>query len=193
MSSLFLLKTGLHLVFFTPLLVVYYQAFSDQLGADPVKEIIHFTGIGALNVLLLTLMVSPLARQFKFAALMQSRRLIGLYAFVYACAHLVNFFVFDLQLNFPLLIMEIIERPYITLGMVAFVLIAALAITSPMAVRRKMGRKWQQLHNSIYLLAVLVVIHFYWSVKSAVEEPLVYSLVLLVLLYFRRQKFARWR
>lgn len=186
------LKIVIHLMALLPVIGLYYFAIEDQLGSDPVEEVIHFTGIGALNLLLITLLVTPLAKSFKHAWILQVRRLLGIYAFFYACLHLCNFIFFELQFDFSLLIDEIIDRPYITVGMVAFVIITLLAITSFKKLRKKMGKKWQILHNFNYVLVTLVCIHFYWSVKSEIIEPSIYFIVLFTLLYFRKDKIKRW-
>lgn len=185
-------KVLIHLGAILPVIWLYYVALNDNLGADPVKEVIHFTGIGGFNLLLVTLALSPLAKTFKLGFLMALRRLLGLYAFAYALLHVLNFIVFELQFDFSLLLSEIIKRPYITIGFVALILLFALAVTSFDAIRRKMGRSWQSLHNFIYLLVLLVGIHFYWSVKSEVIEPGIYLALTLILLVWRRDKIKRW-
>lgn len=187
-----LLKIIIHISALAPLVWLYYGAFTDTIGADPVERVIHFTGIGAFNILLLTLTLTPLARSFKLPWLLQLRRLIGLYAFTYALLHLANFLAFEVQFNLGLFVDEVIKRPYITVGMAAFLIISALAITSLDAFKKKMGRKWQQLHNFIYLLVLLVGIHFYWSVKSEIIEPSIYLIIALALLWLRRDKIKRW-
>jgi len=187
-SKSFVLKSVIHLFSLLPLINLYYLAFTDNLGADPVEAVIHFTGIGAFNLLLLTLLVSPLAKKMKQGFIMNSRRLLGLYCFTYASCHVFNFFAFDLQFNLNLLFSEIIKRPYITIGMVAILLLTALAITSLNRIKRQMGRSWQKLHNCNYLIVLLVSTHFYWSVKSEIIEPLIYISVTLILLALRRQK-----
>lgn len=195
-NKVVLLKVVIHLAALYPLLDLYYAAFTDQLGADPVQAVIHFTGIGAFNLLLLTLCISPLAKFFKQGYLMQVRRLVGLYAFVYALAHIFNFLAFDLQFAWSLFFAEVIKRPYITVGMVAFIFLLALAITSHNTLRRKMARSWQKLHNSNYLIVLLVGIHYYWSVKSALFSPIIYLVLTLLLLVFRYKKLlslCKWK
>jgi sulfoxide reductase heme-binding subunit YedZ len=187
-----MLKLVIHLTASMPVAWLYYSAFIDELGADPVKAVIHFTGIGAFNLLLLTLLVSPLAKALKQGFLLSVRRLLGLYAFTYGLLHLFNFIAFDIQFEFALLISEIIKRPYITIGMVALILLIALAVTSINGIKRKMGKSWQKLHNMNYLLVLLVGIHFYWSVKSEIIEPSIYLLITGLLLYLRRDKISRW-
>jgi len=183
-----LLKGVIHLTAFLPLLNLYYLAFNDLLGADPVQRVIHFTGIGALNLLLITLTVSPMAKRFKQGYLLQVRRVLGLYAFSYAFMHVLNFLAFDLQFAWSLFFSEVFKRPYITIGMVAFILLLALAVTSVNSIKRKMGKSWQRLHNVSYLIVILVSVHFYWSVKSELMTPLFYLLITSGLLAFRYKK-----
>jgi len=187
-NKVVMLKVFIHLAAFSPLLNLYYLAFVDQLGADPVEQVIHFTGIGAFNLLLITLLVSPVAKKLKQGYLMQTRRLLGLYAFGYAVMHILNFLVFDLQFAWSLFISEVVERPYISVGMVAFVLLMALAITSINSLKRKMGKSWQRLHNTSYLIVILVAVHFYWSVKSELISPLFYIVLTVMVLAFRYKK-----
>ncbi len=190
-TKISLLKVVIHLGALLPLLNLYFLAFADELGADPVEAVIHFTGIGALNLLLITLTITPLAKALKQGYLLQTRRVLGLYAYTYAVFHLLNFLSFEVQFDAALFISEVIERPYITIGMVAFILLTALAITSLNKVKRKMGKSWQRLHNFSYLITLLVTIHFYWSVKSELTSPLFYFVLLLVLLLFRYKKLKR--
>jgi len=189
--KLFLLKVVIHLAALLPLLNLYFRAFNDELGADPVEAVIHFTGIGALNLLLITLTITPLARILKQGYLLQTRRVLGLYAFTYAVFHLLNFLAFEVQFDWTLFINEVIKRPYITVGMTAFLLLTALAITSINKLKRKMGKSWQSLHNVSYLIVPLVSIHFYWSVKSELSSPLIYLALTLFILLFRYKKLKR--
>jgi len=186
------LKIIIHIAALLPIINLYFNALTDQLGADPVKAVIHYTGIGAFNLLLITLLLSPLAKWLKQGFLIKTRRLLGLYAFTYALLHLVNFIVFDLQLDFNLLISEIIKRPYISLGMLAFLLLTLLAFTSLSSIKQKLGTGWQKLHNFTYIILLLVGVHFYWSVKSEVSEPILYFIMSFVLLALRKKKIQRW-
>lgn len=190
-STIFILKVFIHFGALLPVLNLYLLAFADGLGADPVEVVIHFTGMGSLNLLLITLAVSPLAKLFKQGYLLQTRRLLGLYAFAYALLHVFNFLAFEVQFDGGLFISEVIKRPFITIGMVAFVLLSALAITSINNIKRKMGKSWQSLHNLSYLLVLLVTVHFYWSVKSELISPLCYFALSFILLSLRYKKFKR--
>jgi len=188
-----LFKLFIHLAALFPLVNAYYLAFTDQLGADPVEAIIHFTGIGAFNLLLLSLAISPISKRFKLPILVKVRRLIGLYSFTYAICHLANFLVFEVQFDWVLFINEIIKRPYITVGMLGLIILLSLAITSISMLKRRMGKRWQKLHNWVYLAVILVAIHFYWSVKSEIIEPSIYFFITLVLLSVRFKKLTQFK
>jgi len=182
------LKVIIHLSAFMPLALTFYQALTDQLGADPVEALLHFSGISAMNLLLLGLLVSPLAKFFKAAPLIRVRRLLGLYAFTYAFSHFLVYIFFELQLEWQLLVSEIVKRPYITVGFIALVILTTLALTSTKRAQQKLGRKWQSLHNLVYLVGLLGALHYIWSVKSDLIQPMVYWALLIVLLYFRLDK-----
>ncbi|GAC32781.1 protein-methionine-sulfoxide reductase heme-binding subunit MsrQ [Paraglaciecola polaris] len=185
------LKLSIHLGALIPLVLTYYQAFSDQLGGDPVTALLHFTGLGAFKLLLLSLTITPLARTFKQGLLINVRRLLGLYSFAYAFAHLVSYVLFDLQLDWTLLLSEIIKRPYITVGFAAWLILFSLTLTSTKKAQRSLGRRWQTLHNFVYLAVSLVALHFLWSVKSGLAEPLIYMVMSAALLLYRRDKLQR--
>ncbi|WP_299807055.1 protein-methionine-sulfoxide reductase heme-binding subunit MsrQ [uncultured Shewanella sp.] len=190
---LFWLKSLFHLIGLIPIAYLVIKVLTDNAGGDPVQYIIHFTGIGALNSLAATLLISPIAKKFKLGLLLQTRRLVGLYVFAYASLHVLAFFSLDLLFAWSLFFEEVVKRPYILVGAIAYILLSALAITSFNAVRRKMGKRWQRLHNSIYLIAVLVPVHFYWSVKSEIIEPSLYLLFFSVLIGIRLNKIKNWK
>jgi len=185
MKHLLWLKLAIHLVATFPVVYLIVLVLMDKAGGDPVQFIIHYTGIGALNTLVILLTISPIARKFKQGALLQTKRLLGLYVFAYASLHIASFISLDLLFEWSLLLSETIKRPYILVGALAYFILIALSVTSFKALRRKMGKRWQQLHNFVYLLAILVPIHFYWSVKSEVIEPSIYILLLSLLLLIR--------
>lgn len=190
-TKILFLKIFIHLGALIPLLNVYFLAFTDELGADPVEAVIHFTGIGALNLLLLTLSITPIAQLIKQGYLLKVRRVLGLYAFTYAFFHLLNFLAFEIQFDGTLFINEVFKRPYITVGMLAFLLLLALTITSFDKLKRRMGQSWQRLHNVSYIIILLVTTHFYWSVKSELTSPLLYFLITIILLLVRYDKIKR--
>lgn len=189
-KHVFLIKCIIHLVALSYLIVHYYWAFTDNLGADPVKAIIHFTGMGSINLLLITLCVSPVAKKYRQSNLMKTRRLLGLYTAFYALCHISNYLFFDLQFDWGNLLQDIIKRPYITVGFLSFVILVALSITSPSAIQRAMKRTWQKLHNYVYLSLVLGITHYLWSLKTLTTEPLIYLLMSCFLLFVRKDKIT---
>ncbi|MEP1554246.1 MAG: protein-methionine-sulfoxide reductase heme-binding subunit MsrQ [Paraglaciecola sp.] len=185
------LKVFIHCVALIPLASLYYEAFTDRLGADPVQNILHFTGIGAFNLLLLSLLVSPVAKKLKQGQLMSIRRPLGLYAFAYALLHFLSYIAFYLQFEWQLLISEIVKRPYISVGFISLLILTALALTSAKSIQHKLGRTWQKLHNWVYLALLTVSLHYFWSVKSGLIQPTIYICFALVLLFLRRKKLTK--
>jgi len=190
-KHVFWLKVLMHVIALLPIIYLVLAVLSEAAGGDPVQYIIHYTGIGALNTLLIMLCISPIAKKFKQGALIQTRRLIGLYVFAYATLHLMAFVSLDLLFEWSLFLQETVKRPYIVIGTVAYLLLLALSITSFNVIKRKMGKRWQQLHNSVYLVAVLVPVHFFWSVKSEIIEPSIYIAVTALLLFARKDQIKR--
>ena len=190
--GVFWLKVMLHIVFLLPALYLVALVLTDNAGGDPVQYIIHYTGMGAINSLLATLLISPIAKRFKLAALMQTRRLVGLYVFAYALLHISAFVSLDLLFAWGLLFEEVIKRPYILVGAAGLIIVTLLALTSPNKIKRKMGKQWQSLHNWIYVVALLAPIHFYWSVKSEIIEPSIYIALFIGLLLYRRVSIKKW-
>jgi sulfoxide reductase heme-binding subunit YedZ len=165
-----------------PLAYQIWAFLTGHLEAEPVKGMEHFTGRTAIIILFITLTVTPLRRLTGVNGLIKVRRLIGLFAFFYALIHFTIFLVFDLELNFGDLAKEVVERPWITVGFSALLILSALAITSPLAmVRRLGGKRWHALHRLIYLAAGLGLLHFFWSQKKDIRLPLIYATVLGVI------------
>ncbi len=179
------IKAAAHAAALVPLALLVQGARGDSLGADPVAAITHATGDWALRLLLLGLAMTPLRRLLGQAWPLRFRRLIGLYAFFYACLHLTTYLVLDLGAYWQQLFADIVKRPYITLGFAAWLLLIPLALTSTRAAMRRLGRRWGQLHRAVYAAAVLGVLHFIWLVKSDLREPLLYAAILAVLLGLR--------
>lgn len=187
------LKVFLHLAAFLPFVWLFWAVSQGQLSADPVKDIQHFTGRMALKLLLATLLVTPLARYAKQPLLIRTRRLLGLWCFAWATIHLTSYSVLELGIrNLSLLGQEIVTRPYLLLGFACWLILLALAVTSTQAMQRKLGRRWQLLHNFVYLVAILAPIHFLWSVKIISPQPVIYAAVAIVLLACRYKKFRQW-
>ena len=165
--------------------------FGLSLGADPVKKLEHECGKTALNLLMITLSVTPVRSLTGLPQLLRLRRMLGLFAFFYAVVHFTIYLVLDLELNFRLLGADIAKRPYITIGFTALVLLVPLALTSTNGMMRRLGARWQRLHRLIYPIAALAVWHFYWQVKRDVREPLLYLGILALLLGYRLLRWQR--
>jgi sulfoxide reductase heme-binding subunit YedZ len=176
-----------------PFIVLLADAFSDGLGADPVKAITHRTGWWTLALLMVTLAVTPMRRLTGWNRAVQYRRMLGLFAFFYATLHLLTYVVLDQTLDLSYVGEDIAKRPYITVGFTAWLLLVPLAITSTQAAIRRLGRNWARLHRLVYAVGVLAVLHFWWLVKSDVREPALYAAILAALLGWRLVKNLRDR
>ena len=154
-------------------------------SANPVQEIVHAMGITALNLLMLTLAVTPLRKLTGQNWLLRVRRLLGLFAFFYLVMHFTAYAALDLRFDFATIGTDIAERPYITIGMLALVMMIPLAVTSTRGWQKRLGRRWTSLHRLVYPIAVLGVVHFWWQVKADIREPLLYAVILSILLGFR--------
>ena len=162
------------------------------LGSNPIKEAEHFTGRWVLRFLVITLSVTPIRQTLGWNWLQRYRRMFGLFAFAYALIHLTIYFVLDLELIWGDLWADIVKRPYITIGMTAFLLLLPLAITSTAKmVKRLGGKRWAALHRTIYVIVVLGTIHFWMSVKRDITDPLIYAVVFAFLLGYRIVKARR--
>lgn len=184
------IKVIIHLASLSTLVYFYLLIESNRLGADPVKEMIHFLGKTGLNYLLITLAITPLSKRFRQPLLSRLKRLLGLYTFVWISLHLTTFLWLELNWQIGLLVEEVIKRPYLTFGMIAWFILLLLSITSLNAIRRKMKQTWFTLHRWVYVAVILGGIHYYWSVKSGLIEPSIYLVICFLLLNERRQYFV---
>ena len=159
----------------------------DSLSANPVEFVQRSTGTWALAMLCITLAVTPLRRLFGWSWLMRLRRMLGLFAFFYACLHLLAYAWLDQWFDWNAIVDDVLERPFITVGVVAFVLLIPLAATSTNAMMRRLGRRWQELHRLVYAIAVLAVLHYWWhkAGKNDFSAPLAWALVVAGLLAVR--------
>ena len=168
---------------------------TGSLGANPIEAILDRFGNWALRFVMITLAITPLRKLTKWNWLVRFRRMLGLFTFFYAFMHFLTWFILDRELRLEDIVEDLVERPFIALGFTAVVLLTALAITSFTALRRRMGRNWQRLHNAVYAVAILGVWHYWWQVKKDVTEPVVYAVILAVLLgiriWFRVKKTRR--
>ncbi|MDC1288125.1 sulfoxide reductase heme-binding subunit YedZ, partial [Gammaproteobacteria bacterium] len=178
-------KPVLHLLCLAPFLLLIWAAFADALGANPVEKLTHETGQWTLRLLLVTLALSPLRQWTGAAAWIRFRRMVGLYTYFYCCCHFAIWFIADHSLDLVDMFEDVIKRPYITLGFSAFVLLLPLAITSNQVMMRRLGRKWMALHQLVYAILLLAVLHFLWLVKADYLEPTIYAIIAMILLLHR--------
>lgn len=193
-----LLRYGLKPVVFVLLLLpaalLLAGLIRGTLGADPVATLLWQTGLWALRLLLASLAVTPLQRLTGWRWPIRFRRQLGLFAFFYACLHLAVYAVFDRSLDLAAVWEDIVERPFITVGALAFLLLVPLAATSTRAAVRRLGPRWQQLHRLVYLAAGLAVLHYLWLVKADLRPPLIYAGILATLLLLRLPlRLLPWR
>lgn len=179
------IKPALWILGLAPLLYLLNRIRQGDLGFDPIRTVTHFTGRTAIIILFITLTVTPIRRITGWNPLIKVRRLIGLFAFFYATIHFLIYAVFDRELSLAGLGEDIAKRPWITVGFTVFLILLTLAITSPQAMVRKLGKRWQTLHRLIYLAAGLAVLHFTWAQKKDISLPLAYAAVLALILASR--------
>jgi sulfoxide reductase heme-binding subunit YedZ len=166
-----------------PLALLAWRGLAGGLGANPIEYITHSTGWWTLTFLLITLSVTPLRRLSRRNWLLRLRRMLGLYAFFYACLHFTTYIWLDQFFDLQSIVKDIAKRPFITLGFAAFVLLIPLAVTSTNGMVKRFGaQRWQRLHRLVYAVAILAVLHFWWLVKKDVREPLVFAALLALLL-----------
>lgn len=193
-TGVIIAKCVVHLLALLPLAILAWQfnevwrTGSDALGADPIAEVEHRTGLWALRLLMATLAITPLRQLSGRAVLIRFRRMLGLYAFFYASLHFGAYLVLDLGGYWRQIFEEIVKRPYITVGFAAWLLLLPLAVTSTKGWIRRLGRNWGRLHKLVYAIGVLAVLHFWWLVKSDIREPLLYASLLALLLGWRAWK-----
>ena len=178
-----------------PLARLVLFGLTDRLGANPIEFITRSTGLWTLVFLCITLAVTPLRRLTGVAALVRFRRMLGLYTFFYATLHFTTYLWFDKWFDVAEILKDIGKRPFITVGFAAFVLLIALAVTSPRAMVRKLGRRWQTLHRAIYAIGALAILHFWWmkAGKHDLLLPKIYGAVMIALLGWRLVVWLRER
>ncbi|MGB8459952.1 MAG: protein-methionine-sulfoxide reductase heme-binding subunit MsrQ [Candidatus Acidiferrum sp.] len=179
-------KRAVFLLCLVPFGVLVWKALTGNLGPNPVETLQHTTGDWTLRFLVITLCITPFRKLLKVPDLIRFRRLLGLFAFFYACLHFLVYLGPDQNFSLAAMGKDVYKRPFITVGFTAFVLLIPLALTSTAGwIRRLGGRRWQMLHRLIYISAACGVIHYYWLVKSAVLRPLTYGAIVAVLLLWR--------
>ena len=151
------------------------------LGADPVEGLLHYLGEWSMIVLLCAFSVTPFSRQFKWPALIRSRRLVGLFAFSFVFVHSVVFAIFYAELQLQILLREVLERPYITLGMASLIILTLLGLTSTRGWQRRLGKSWKRLHQWVYLAVPLALLHLLWLRKDGYNDVAIYTLWAVVM------------
>ena len=180
----FIWKPAVFVACLLPFILVVGDLFgiTGQLGANPIEAIMDRFGNWSLRFILLTLAVTPVRRISGWNWLARFRRMFGLFTFFYVLMHFLTWLILDQGILLPAIVEDLAKRPFITVGFIALVLLTALAATSTAAIRRRMGRHWQTLHNAAYVIGILGVWHYWWQVKKDIAEPLLYAMILGVLL-----------
>ena len=186
MKSFAWFKAALFALCLLPLARLVFFAFTDRLGANPIEFVMRSLGTWTLTMLLVTLSITPLRRFTGWNSLIRVRRMLGLFAFFYACLHFLTYAGVNQSFDLSAIVADVVKRPYITVGFTCFLLLIPLAVTSTNAMQRRLGgKRWQFLHRLVYFIAAGGVVHYLWLVKKDITQPLLYGLVLAVLLGMR--------
>ncbi len=198
-NSWAVIKISIFLLSLAPFLLLVSDSLQDQLGANPI-ETLHFTlGDWALRFLCITLALSPLKSLLQQSWPIRFRRMMGLFAYFYASLHFLVYIVLDLSLSWDNFLDEAPQSPYILVGLLTFLLLTPLALTSTKAMQKRLGKHWIQLHKLVYLAGISAIIHYLWLVKSDISEPLFYAAVMSIVLgarliiYFKKPRSSRPR
>ncbi|MDP3540643.1 MAG: protein-methionine-sulfoxide reductase heme-binding subunit MsrQ [Azonexus sp.] len=187
------IKVVLFLICLLPVGRLFWAAWTNDFGPEPVEFVQRWTGIWTFNLLLITLCISPLRAMTQMHWLLRLRRMLGLFTFFYAALHFLSFIGFDHAFEINDIAKDIFKRPFVSVGFAAFLLLIPLAATSNQwAIRKLGGRKWQKLHRNIYLIGILAAVHYFWLTKvAAMLWPLAYAVALAALLGWRIQERRR--
>jgi methionine sulfoxide reductase heme-binding subunit len=190
-KNILLAKTAIWIIALMPIIRLIYLANNNNLSANPVEFIEHSTGTWALVFLLASLSMSPIRLITKASWVVQLRRLLGLWMFAYACLHVVSYIWLDFNFLFDEMLKDVAKHPRILVGFFAFILTIPLAVTSNTFMQKKLKGRWKTLHKSVYIIAILVILHFLWLVKKDVTEPIYYAVVLGILFATRIYYFKK--
>ena len=180
------LKITVFALCLVPLALLGWKAYQQDLSANPIEYITHWTGDWTLRFIVITLAITPLRKLLRWPNLVKFRRMIGLFAFFYGCLHLTTYLWLDKFFAWGEIVKDIAKRPFITAGFAAFIVLAPLAITSTAGwIRRLGGKRWQMLHRLVYVSAIAGVVHYLWQGKTATLDPIFYACLLAVLLAVR--------
>ncbi len=186
-------KSAVWLAALSPAVRLVFMGVRDELGANPIEAVIHQTGWWGLLLLTTTLAITPVRRLTGWHPIIRFRRLVGLFAFFYVSLHLTAYVVLDQWFAFEFILEDIAERPFITVGFAAWLILLTLAATSTRGWIRRLRRNWLRLHRLVYLASCLGALHFFWNVKADTVEPLVFSLIIVLLLLMRLPVLRRYR
>jgi len=186
------LQIAMHLYAWSGLILLISDAVTGNLSANPIQDLEQRTGRHAITLLVLLLLCTPINTIFKWSEPLKRRRALGLYTFMYATIHVIIFADLDYGLAWSRLIQEVIQKPRLIVGMIAFALLIPLAITSFDIWKKRLGKNWKRLHQLVYLIAPLVVFHYLWSKKGdilslqgEILKPLIYGLIIAIFLIMR--------
>lgn len=179
------IKAVVFIVCFIPLIRLVWLGVVNNLGANPIEFIEHSTGFWALFILLATLTLTPVRLITGRAWPIQMRRMLGLFMFFYLCLHIITYVWLDFAFDWLAITKDVAKHPRILVGFAAFVLSVPLALTSTNSMMKRLREHWKQLHQLIYLIGILAVVHFWWLVKKDIREPLLYACILTILLSIR--------
>lgn len=168
-----------------PMLVLLFNIINERLGSNPIEAVHIFLGDWALRFLCVTLAITPIQKVTKWKGMSEYRQMFGLFAFFYATLHFLGYVFLDQAGEWQLIVTDIQESPYIWFGLIAYLIIVALALTSPNVIKKRMGKNWKKLHRFIYYAAAAAVIHYFWQLKGNLLQPLFYLTLIALLLGFR--------
>ena len=175
-----------------PFIWLLLKVFQNDLGPDPAQALSIETGEWTLRFLLLTLAITPFRQIFRMVEIARLRRMIGLFAFFYASIHFLSWMAFILGFRWLAIAEELVERPYITVGFLAYVILFLLGVTSTNSMVRRLGKNWKRLHKFVYAASILAIVHLLWILRTDVTEAVIYGVLLAILLgyrIFRKLKF----
>lgn len=187
-----IVKAAIWCAALTPLGWLVYEGFSDQLGPDPGKALVNALGLWALRLLLVTLALRPLRDMTGKVVFIRVRRLVGLFCWFYASLHFAAGLFYVIGFSWDALLKAFSEKTYIILGLLAWLLLVLLGVTSNHWAQRRLKRRWAKLHRAIYAVVVLACLHFIWLVRSDYGEPALYFLLALILLAWRLPQWRGW-
>ena len=180
-----LVKPSIFFMAFIPFIWLLLKVFQNDLGPDPAQALSIETGEWTLRFLLLTLAITPFRQIFRMVEIARLRRMIGLFAFFYASIHFLSWMAFILGFRWLAIAEELVERPYITVGFLAYVILFLLGVTSTNSMVRRLGKNWKRLHKFVYAASILAIVHLLWILRTDVTEAVIYGVLLAILLGYR--------